>query len=213
MPATAKTGHARAALLTAAKAALVEDGHATTSARTIAKRAGVAPGLIYYHFDDLDTLLAETARHFSRERAVVWEAELADCTTLSQVISTAHRLHGTERELGSLVMLGQLLAGGRSNPVIRQAVADNFEHFAGIVEATIERILAGSALEEALDAHGLARTVSAGFLGLELLDDTIPDGTDLFDQLEVLATLADEVLEAGWMTRTWLRRKLGGDRA
>lgn len=205
-----KSAQARAALLDAARQVLMEDGYAGASARTIAKRAGVAPGLIYYHFENLDTLLAETSRVFSAERAVVWERELSRATTLTEVVRTANRLHEEERQIGSLIVLAQLLSGSRSNETIRAAVRDNFEHLAGIVEATIARIIVDTPLAEMLDAHGLSRTVSAGFVGLELLDDSIPDGSDMFGQLEVLATLADEVLGAGWITSAWLRRRLGG---
>jgi AcrR family transcriptional regulator len=208
-PVTSKSAHARTNLLEAARQALVEDGIGGASARTIAKRAGVAPGLIYYHFGDLDQLLAATSRVFSAERAEVWQSELSSCHTLTEVVQTASRLHVTERETGSLIMLAQLLAGGRGNETLTAAVYDNFEMLAGIVEGTISGILTGTPLETMLDAHGLSRTISAGFIGLELLDNTVPDGTDLFEHLRTLAQLADEVLGAGFITSTWLRRRLG----
>lgn len=199
---------ARQRLLEAATAAMVEDGHAGASARTVAARAEVAPGLIYYHFGDLDTLLADASRTVSARSAEVWTEALADCTTLTELVDTAHRLHQTERVQGNLVMLAQLLAGARGNETLTRAVQDNFTLLAAVVEDAVHRVLDGTPLEEALDARRLARTVSAGFIGLELLDDTIPDGTDLFDQLRVLAGIADEVLSAGWITTTWLRRRL-----
>lgn len=199
---------ARDRLLEAATAVLVEEGYAGTSARVVAARADVAPGLIYYHFGDLDQLLADAARHVSQHSAEVWQAALADCDTLGELVERAHELHETERVQGNLVLLAQLLAGARGNETLTAAVRDNFTLLSGVVEDAIRRVLADTPLELALDAQRLARTVSAGFIGLELLDDALPDGTDLFDQLRVLATLADEVLQAGWITSAWLRRRL-----
>lgn len=199
---------ARERLLTAATTALVEHGHGGASARVVAAEAGVAPGLIYYHFGDLDSLFADASRAVSTRSAEVWSAALADCTTLTEIVDTANRLHETERVQGNLVMLAQLLAGARGNETLTAAVNDNFTMLAKVVEDAIGRVLVDTPLDEALDAHRLARTVSAGFVGLELFDDTVPDGTDLFDQLRVLAALADEVLSAGWITTAWLRRRL-----
>ncbi len=199
---------ARQRLLTAAATTLVEHGHGGASARVVAAEAEVAPGLIYYHFGDLDSLFAEASRSVSTRSAEVWSAALADCTTLTEIVDTARSLHETERVQGNLVMLAQLLAGARGNETLTTAVNDNFTMLAKVVEDAIRRVLVDTPLEEALDPARLARTVSAGFVGLELFDDTVPDGTDLFDQLRVLAVLADEVLSAGWITSAWLRRRL-----
>lgn len=188
--------------------ALVEHGHGGASARVVAAEADVAAGLIYYHYGDLDSLFAEASRHASATSAEVWAAALADCTTLTEIVDTARRLHETERVQGNLVMLAQLLAGARGNETLTTAVNENFTMLAAVVEDAIRGVLADTPLDEALDPARLARTVSAGFVGLELFDDTIPDGTDLFEQLRVLAVLADEVLSAGWITTAWLRRRL-----
>ncbi len=199
---------ARQRLLTAAATTLVERGHGGASARVVAAEAEVAPGLIYYHFGDLDSLFAEASRSVSTRSAEVWSAALADCTTLTEIVDTARSLHETERVQGNLVMLAQLLAGARGNETLTTAVNDNFTMLAKVVEDAIRRVLVDTPLEEALAPARLARTVSAGFVGLELFDDTVPDGTDLFDQLRVLAVLADEILSAGWITSAWLRRRL-----
>lgn len=199
---------ARERLLTAATTVLVEHGIAGASARVVAAEADVAPGLIYYHFGDLDSLLADASRQVSGRSAEVWSTALAECETLTEIVETANRLHETERVQGNLVMLAQLLAGARGNETLTAAVNDNFTMLAKVVEDAIGRVITDTPLDEALDPARLARTVSAGFVGLELFDDTVPDGTDLFDQLQVLAALADEVLSAGWITTTWLRRRL-----
>lgn len=198
----------RAALLAAARLSLIEDGHAATTVHTVARRAALDAELVAEHFGDLESLLAELSRVYAQERATVWRGRLERCTTLGEVVHTARQLRATERALGSAIVLGQSLAGGQHSDRIAAAVTANFEVHAGMVEATIDRILTGSPLEGVLDATGLARTVAAGFIGLELVDSVVADDTDLFEQLEVLARLVDEVLAAGVVTGAWLRHRL-----
>lgn len=198
----------RAALLAAARLSLIEDGHARTTVQAVARRAGLEPESMADHFGDLESLLAELSRVYAQERAVVWQGRLAQCATLGEVVHTARQLRATERALGSAVVLGQSLAGGQHSERIAAAVAENFTLHAGMVETTVDRILTGSPLEGVLDAGGLARTIAAGFIGLELVDSVVDDGADLFEQLEVLARLVDEVLAAGFVTGAWLRHRL-----
>ena len=206
--ATAKAERARAALLRAAREVVVEHGHAAASARAVAARAEVAPGLIYYHFDDLETLLAESARALSLERAAVWAEALAPCATLTEIVEVARAVHVEEREQGSLVLLGQLLAGSRESVPIQRAVRENFDVMSGVVADALARVLADTVLADTLEPRRLARTVSAGFIGLELFDDALHDGDDLFAELSLLAGLADEVLTAGPLTAAVVRRRL-----
>lgn len=199
---------ARARLVDAAIAALVEDGFGGASARVVAGRAGVAPGLIYHHYGDLWTLHAEAARQLSAERAEVWAARLDGCSSLAEVVAAAEKLHDAERQLGSLVVLAQLLAGGRGHAVITEALRENFALLAGVVRDALARVLDGTALGEVLDPHRLARTISAGFVGLELWDGVLDDTPDLFDELRLLAALADDVVEAGTLTQAVVRHRL-----
>lgn len=204
-----ETGQTHAALLAAARLSLIEDGHAGTTVATIARRAACDPAQVTALFGDLEALLAEVSRVYAQERAAVWQGRLARCTTLGEVVRIARQLRATEEALGSPVMLGQSLAGGQHSERIAAAVTVNFELHAGMVEATLDRILSGGPLEGVLDAAGLARTIAAGFIGLELVDSVVSDGPDLFEQLEVLARLVDEVLTAGVVTGAWLRHRLG----
>lgn len=204
----ARSSDARERLMAAAKASLIEDGFAGTSARTVAARADAAPGLIYYHFGDLASLLAETSRQVSRQRAEVWGEALGAATTLTEVADIARRLHEFEKSDGNLVMLGQLVAGARTNPDIREAVAANFDRLSAEVEQTFARILTGSPIDGLLDPRVLGRTVSAGFLGIELMDDLTGEHMTLFGELDLLVALVDDVLQAGAIPQAIIRRTL-----
>ena len=67
----------RVRVLDAALACLVANGFGGTTARAIAQAGGFAPGVIYYHFADLDDLLVATLAHTCEARAKRYRAELS----------------------------------------------------------------------------------------------------------------------------------------
>jgi hypothetical protein len=70
-------------------------------------------------------------------------------------------------------------------------------------------LLANSPVSELIDTAGLARAVSAGFVGLELYEGVDPDGTQAaLDALDRLAVLIEVVDDLGPVARRTLRGKL-----
>lgn len=199
----------RTRLLDATAQLLAEDGIAAVSARRIGARAEANPALIYYHFGSLDELLAESSRAVTADRVGEYRARLSDVGSLSELSSAARRLHAEERANGNLAVLAQLLAGSRTHPQIRRGLSDNFELLVVEVGRTLERILSDTALDGLLDPQQVARTVSAGFIGIELLDTVRTDSDPtMFDALDAVAALVDHVLSAGTIPTNLLRRRL-----
>ena len=202
-------GSTRDRLIDAAARTLAEHGMAATSARAIGSRAGVNPALIYYHFDSLVGLLVETSRHLTQQRALTYQQRLAPVRSLSELAAVARGLHQEEHASGNLSVLAQLLAGSRTHPELATALNDNFDLLANEVASTLERLLTDSALAGLLDTDQVARAVSAGFIGIELLD-TISAGDDaaLFDTLDTITALVDAVLDAGTIPTALIRRRI-----
>lgn len=202
-------------LLAATVAVLAEVGIAGLSARVVGTRAEVNPALIYYHFDDLDGLLAEASRAAATARASTYADRLATVADLRGLAAAARALHAEEQANGNLAMLAQLLAGARTRPALVPVLEESFALLAAQVASTLDRVLANTPLESLLDTRQLARTVSAGFIGVELLDSvTTGDDAGLFDTLDALASIADAVLSAGTIPAALIRRRLqpGGRR-
>lgn len=196
-------------LLDAAVHTLVHDGIAGASARTIGNRAEVNPALIYYHFGNLDGLLVAAATQVSQQRAEVYRQRLEHVTSLGELAALARDLHHEDREQGNLAMLTQLFAGTRTHPALAPALNDNFRIFQQEVARTIERLTAGTAVEEVIPTSQLAWLISAGFVGIELLDTvTHEDEAALFDSLETVSELVDQLLEAGAITSAIVRRRI-----
>lgn len=196
-------------LLDAAAQTLAEVGIAATSARTIGARAGVNPALIYYHFDSLAGLLAEASRTIAAERARVYRERLAEVDSLTELAAVARQLHEQEHRSGNLAVLSQLLAGSRTHPELAPALEDNFRLLAHEVAEALQRLIDGTALDGLIDTRQLARAVSAGFIGIELLDTVSGhDDNDLFDALDRITALLDLALHAGALPAALIRRQL-----
>ncbi len=199
----------RADLVDATLATVRERGIVGTSEATIAERAAVAPEQVEAAGGGLGALLSEAARTISRQRVAVYADRLGAAATFAELADVARELHAEEHDNGNLAVLTQLLAGARAYPALGPALRESVDIFAEEVAASLERLLAGSALEDLLPTGELARSLSAGFLGLELVD-AVTDEHDpgLFGALDTLVALADLVAEAGPMQRSLLRARL-----
>ncbi|NLU68965.1 TetR/AcrR family transcriptional regulator [Streptomyces sp. HNM0574] len=199
----------RTKLLAGALTVLTEQGFAKASARTIAAAAGVNQGLVFYHFGSVDELLAAACRHGAEQRVDVYRDRLAGVTTLAELLALARELHVTERDGGHVAVLGQLLAGAQSQPRTAPATAAGLALWTDEIEQVLGRVLAGTPLSEFVDVAGLARAVSASFVGLELYEGVDPDGAArALDALEQLAAMATALEELGPVAQRAVRSRL-----
>ena len=80
------------------------------------------------------------------------------------------RIHEREQAQaqGNLIVLAQLLAGAQSNQELAGPTAIALNRWIEVIEQVLRRVLASSAFADVLDIPGLARAISAAFVGLEL---------------------------------------------
>jgi hypothetical protein len=77
------------------------------------------------------------------------------------------------------------------------------------VEAVLVRLLRDSPLAEVTDAAGLARGISASFVGIELFEGVDPEGAEsALAALETLGLLVEVVDEVGPVARRALRGRI-----
>ncbi|GAA0309490.1 TetR family transcriptional regulator [Streptomyces polychromogenes] len=178
-------------LLEGALRTLVEQGVAKTSARNIAATAGVAQGLVFYHFGSVDELLAEACRYGAAQRVARYRDRLAALGGLGELLEFARAMHAEERAGGYVAVLGQLMAASQSSPALAAATADGLGLWIAELEAVLTRLLAATPLAGLADPAGLARATAASFVGIELYEGVDPDGAGrALDALEQLASLA-----------------------
>ena len=198
-------------LLAAALQTLIEHGIAGTSARAIAAAAGVNQALVFYHFGSVDELLAAACREAAEQRVALYRDRLARVENLSELVDVARDLHVQEKAAGHLAALGQLLAGAQTQPRLAPATVAGMSSWTEELEHVLTRVLANTPLAEFVDTSGLAKAVSAGFVGLELYEGVDPEGAEqAFAALEQLADLAGVLDQLGPVVqlaaRTQLRR-------
>ncbi|PWR08302.1 TetR family transcriptional regulator [Micromonospora acroterricola] len=184
-------------LLDGAIAAIREHGIAGVSARTIAASAGVNQALVFYHYGSVDELLTAACRTSTAERVARWSAPLASVGSLRELLSVGRALHEEERQLGNVSFLAQMLAGAQADERLAPPTAAALQLWVDEIDGVLRRLLAGSPFIEVADVPGLARAVSAAFIGLELYDGVDRDGADramaALDQLALLLEIVDDL--------------------
>lgn len=203
----------RAALLNAALQTIGERGFAGASARHIATAAGQNQALVFYHFGTVNDLIAEACRTSTEQRVALYREQFDQAATFAELLAVGRQVHVTEHAEGNVAVLAQLLAGARGNEVVGAAVADALNLWVAEVEKTLRRVLADSPLLPLVDLGGLARAISAGFVGIELLEGVDADGaTRALSSLEQLAVLTETLLaeldKLGPVTSRLVKRKL-----
>jgi AcrR family transcriptional regulator len=199
----------RVKLLESALRTLAEQGIAKTSARSVAAAAGVNQALVFYHFGSVDELLSAACRHGAEGRVALYRERLARVRTLPELMALGRELHAAEREGGHVAVLGQLLAGAQTDPRLAPATAAGLALWTEEIEHVLARVLAPTALADFVNVGGLARALSASFVGLELYEGVDPEGAgDALTALEELASLATALTELGPVARKAVRAHL-----
>lgn len=200
-------------LLDGAIEAIRVHGIAGVSARTIASAAGANQALVFYHYGSVDQLLAAACTVNAAERVERYAERFEAVGSLRELLELGRDIHAEERERGNVAVLGQLLAGAQTDPKLGPAVAAAMRLWTDQIEAVLGRLLHGTPFAEVADIPGLARAVSAAFVGLELFEAVDEAGTaHALDALEQLAILVDVVDDLGPVARSALRLKINRTR-
>ena len=200
---------ARQRLLDAALITLRDKGIAGTSARVIATEAGLSQGLVFYHFGSVDALVDAACRSATAARVEVYRDRFAQIGSLHELLGLGRTLHEEERAAGNVTVLAQVLAGAQQDPALVEAGRHSLDLWMGEIESTIRRVMLDSPIADAIDVPGLARAISAAFIGLELYDGVDPDGAaSAFAALDQLSVLIEVVEDLGPIARRALRSRI-----
>ncbi len=199
-----RTGSAKADTASATRQALVDaaieslrfDGFAGASARAIATRAGVNPGLVFYHFGSVADLLLAGLAEVSQRRMARYSAAVDAATTPAQLVRVATDIFREDLDEGYATVLVEMIAGAGASPELGAQVAALIAPWREFAQRAIEAIVAQSPLAALVPVGDAAYAVVALYLGLEMLshvDGNREPALRLFDQasqlVEVLGAL------------------------
>ncbi|HEX8768676.1 MAG TPA: TetR/AcrR family transcriptional regulator [Jatrophihabitans sp.] len=203
------SGDTRERLLAGTIATLRDKGIAGASARSIAAAAGVNQALVFYHFGSVDELIIAACRSATQTRVARYSDQFAGVTSLRELLTVGQALHEVERAAGNTQVLAQVLAAAQQNAIFAEAAKQALDLWITEIEQTLQRILLDSPIKAALDIPGLARAISAAFIGLELYEAADPTSSEhAMAALAQLAILTDVLDDLGPVARRALRTRL-----
>ncbi len=189
-----RSASTRRQFVDAAIETLRTDGYGGASARSIARRAGLNQGLIFYHFGSVANLLLAALDAVSEERLHLYGAEVSDATSPGELVDAAERIFRNDLDAGYITVLVEMIAGASSTPGLGPEVSARIKPWHEFARSTIEAAVADSPLSGVLPAKDVAHAVVALYLGLEMLSHLDGDSEPtlaLFAHAKQIASLIE----------------------
>lgn len=191
----ASRAETRSRLLEAAIRTLAVEGYGGTTARSIARTGGFAPGVIYYHFDDLEALLVAALRHTSQARKARYEEALGSCTDAADLITRLRALYAEDmKDKGHIDAVQELVTASATSPRVRAELLAHIDSWSEFAASAVQRLVAGTTLEELVPSRDIGMIAVAMFLGVQTLIHLDGDRSrieSLFATVEPAALLWD----------------------
>lgn len=186
-------------LIEAAAQCLAELGHAGTSVRAVAARAGVSPGLVTHHFKGIDELIVATYAHVGDQVAAVLNQAMDDATggaeaKLRAFIDASFKPPVLDRDLLAVWLSFWSLV--RRDRQVRKVHKQVYVDYRRRLEALIAEIAKQRRFK--IDAHlaALALTAMLDGLWLELCLDPTTFATE--DALRIAHAWVDDFVSGGF---------------
>lgn len=189
---SARSADTRRQLVRAAVEPLQTEGYAGASARSIAERAGVNQGLVFYHFGSVANLLLAALDAVSAERMDRYRAAAEGAASPTELVDVASSIFREDLDAGYVTVLVEMIAGASATPGLGAEVTARIGPWFEFAQRAIERTLGGTPLESILPPADVAYGVVALYLGLEMLSHLTGDserGLALFSHAAQLAGL------------------------
>ncbi|WP_431681333.1 TetR/AcrR family transcriptional regulator [Kitasatospora sp. KL5] len=194
--ADSRSAETRTRILDATLASLVRNGYGGTTARAIAQLGGFAPGVIYYHFADLDDLLVATLAHTCEARARRYRTELSGIDRAGRAVELLRELYREDTEVGHIAAVQEIYAGARPGSRAADRLMTETRRWEELAEEVLTTLLRGKPLASLVRVQVVASAAVAFYLGMETLTHLDGDRSrpaQLFDQAARLAAVFDRI--------------------
>jgi AcrR family transcriptional regulator len=172
----------REKILQAAFTVLSRQGYENTSIKDIAETAGVAQGLIHYHYKSKQQLVVAVLDYVCKKIEVGLEGEAGALEAFEQTKVLLRDSRATN------ALLIQLIGVSLHDPVIGAGVADFISFERNHVEDIARQVLAERESDPAL-ARGIAGVVWAAILGI-MIQGLVDPGFNTDEAVDALAAMS-----------------------
>jgi AcrR family transcriptional regulator len=169
----------------AALQTLKQRGFAGCSAREIAKRGGFNQALVFYHFGSVHNLLLAALDLVSSRRMQAYQPAFEQAQTVPELAALARTIYAEDLENGYVTVLGEMVAGGMSDPELGSQVVARLEPWIEMVQRKVQALVAGSVFESMIPARDIAYAIIALYLGIDMLSHLDGDHTRAQSLLEL----------------------------
>lgn len=167
----------KARIVEAAVETLKAKGFAGASAREIARTGGFNQALVFYHFGSVQNLLLAGLDLVSERRRRAYGPAFERAKTISELAALAREIYDEDLENGYVTVLGEMVAGGVSDPRLGGQVVARLKPWINMVERKVRALLAGSLLEPMVPPRDLAFAIIALYVGIDMLSQLDGDRT------------------------------------
>ncbi len=162
-------GATKPRIVDAALETLRSHGFAGASARQIARAGAFNQALIFYHFGSVRNLLLAALDTVSARRMAAYGPVFERAQTISELAFLAREIYAEDLQNGYVTVLGEMVAGGVSDPELGREVASRLQPWMEMVERKLGVLVSGSLLEPLIPARDVAFAIVALYLGIDLL--------------------------------------------
>lgn len=181
MSRTSNTAHRRDQIADACKTLLAERGYEGTTTIDIAKRAGLAPGLVHYHFASKEAILVAVTERVAQALLQRVEARQAEAATSPEArlraILDAHVALGPDADPAGVAAWNVIVDEAMRRPDVKLAVDRVLEADAQLIRTAVSAVL-GAQGSRANEITGALLAAVHGYWQLSRLDPRlVPPGS------------------------------------
>ncbi|MEO6859798.1 MAG: TetR/AcrR family transcriptional regulator [Solirubrobacteraceae bacterium] len=166
-------------------------GFAGASARVIAHQGGFNQALIFYHFGSVQSLLLVAFDLISERRMQEYGPQIEAAVSATELARLARQIYDDDLRRGYVTALGEMVAGGVSDPALGTAVASRIEPWIEMIAGKIEQLLNDPPLRALLPAREVAFGIVAAYFGVDMLSHLKQDRSRAEALLNLVTQLAD----------------------
>jgi len=163
-------------------------GFAGASARAIAHQGGFNQALIFYHFGGVQTALLAAFDLISNRRMQDYGPQLQAAVSAPQLARLARQIYDDDIARGYVTAVGEMVAGGVSDPELGAEVAARIEPWIELVQRKLCELLEGSALLSVVAPRDLAFGIVAAYFGVDMLSHLQQDRSRADSLLDLAAS-------------------------